>query len=143
MELYKPYLIKITTTRSKEEVIKSLSKKASFTEDQFKIPYSVFSFRRGSKVEGKVFTNDNSTVVEAYVLPSLGLKLVPALILILALIVFFVEAISLLKHQKFNFKFLFFFPTALILAALFYGITRINFWLSCQAQESFLRECVR
>jgi hypothetical protein len=143
MELYKPYEIKIITNRSKEEVIMRLSKNASFSEDQFKIHSSVFSFRRGSKMKGKVFTNDNLTVVEATVLPSNELKLFPFLILLLSIIAFFVVAMSQLKQHKFDPKIFFFFPGFFLLSGLIYGITRINFWLSAQAQESFLKNIVK
>jgi len=143
MELYKPYEIKITTTRSKPDVIKSLSKKASFSEDQFKIPSSVFSFRRGSKIKGKVFADGRFTVVQATVLPTNELMVFPVLVLLLGVIVFFVIAMSQLKHNKLDPKFFFFFPSFFLLAVFIYGITRINFWLSYQAQESFLKDLVK
>jgi hypothetical protein len=124
-------------------VIESLRKKASFTEDQFKIGSSIFSFRRGSRVEGKVFTEGDFTVVQATVLPSVQLKIFPFLILLLAFAVFIVVLAGELKRGKFDFKIFLFIPGAMLLAIFSYSTMRVNFLVSHQAQESLLKHLVQ
>jgi hypothetical protein len=87
MKLFKTYELEIISNRPIDKVIESLSEKASFTDNSFKIRPKVFSIYRGTNVDGQVRHGESKTTVKIRISMSADYKARTTFILLSTLII--------------------------------------------------------